>query len=148
MNGLCECGCGLPAPLRRNNNARKGWVNGQTPCRFISGHAIRVHSEVSARGCPAMRIKNTTHGMCYTSEFRSYINAKKRCTNPNFCRYDRYGGRGIKFLFTSFEQFFAELGLKPTPQHSVDRFPNCDGNYEPGNVRWATKKEQQKNKTN
>jgi hypothetical protein len=83
-----------------------------------------------------------THRMSKTPEFRAYCHAKQRCTNPNLSHWPNYGGRGIKFLFTSFEQFFAELGPRQTPTHSLDRFPNNDGNYEPGNVRWATKAEQ------
>jgi hypothetical protein len=58
--------------------------------------------------------------------------------------YRYYGGRGIKFLFTSFEQFLAELGPRPSGM-SLDRIEN-DGNYEPGNVRWATRSEQVQNR--
>jgi hypothetical protein len=53
-------------------------------------------------------------------------------------------GRGIRFLFNSFEQFLQELGAKPKPEYTLER-KNNDGNYEPGNVRWATRKEQQQN---
>jgi hypothetical protein len=55
-------------------------------------------------------------------------------------RFADYGGRGIKFLFDSFEQFFAELGPRPKGK-TLDRIEN-DGNYEPGNVQWATPTEQ------
>jgi hypothetical protein len=78
------------------------------------------------------------------SEHKAYFDARYRCENPNNNVFKYYGGRGIKFLFTSFDQFFAELGSKPTPQHSLDRIEN-DGNYEPGNVRWATKQQQSRN---
>jgi hypothetical protein len=83
--------------------------------------------------------------MSTTPEFAAYRGAKHRCTNPNDKLWMNYGGRGIQFHFLSFEQFFAELGLKPTPKHSLDRRDN-DGNYEPGNVRWATETEQQNNR--
>jgi hypothetical protein len=69
-------------------------------------------------------------------ELSSYKNAKDRCNNPNNDRYADWGGRGIKFLFTSFEQFFAELGPKP-PRYVLDRINN-NGHYQPGNVRWVT----------
>lgn len=86
-----------------------------------------------------------THGMKSAlkaaPEYTAYINAKHRCTNPKDPKWKDYGGRGIKFLFTSFEQWFAELGPRPGPLFSVDRKDNNEG-YEPGNVRWATKSEQ------
>lgn len=87
-----------------------------------------------------------THGMEGTSEYNSYLSAKARCTAKTNRKYKNYGGRGIKFLFNSFEEFYAELGDKPEPKnlYSVDRINN-DGNYEVGNVRWATAKEQGRN---
>ena len=69
---------------------------------------------------------------------------KDRCLNPNNARYAYYGGRGITVCpqwAHSFEQFLADVGEKPSPELSIDRIDN-DGNYEPGNVRWATKSEQ------
>ena len=65
--------------------------------------------------------------------------------NPN---YPNYGGRGISVCREwrdSFECFLLCVGARPTSKHSIDRFPNNDGNYEPGNVRWATKTEQDRN---
>ena len=78
-------------------------------------------------------------------ELQAYRDAKKRCTVLKCKSYPDYGGRGIKFLFTSFEQFFAELGPKPSKQYTLDRIDN-DGNYEPGNVRWATRLDQTHNR--
>jgi hypothetical protein len=78
-----------------------------------------------------------------TREFRSYHDAKKRCTNKKTAGYKNYGGRGIKFLFSSFQQFFSELGPCP-PGKTLDR-KNNDGHYELGNVRWATRHEQNSN---
>lgn len=83
----------------------------------------------------------------YRSESTAWRDAKRRCTNPNCKKWERYGGRGITMCdewMNSFEQFFAYIGPKPTSQHSLDRIDN-DGNYEPGNVRWATKQEQARN---
>jgi hypothetical protein len=71
------------------------------------------------------------------------MDAKRRCKNGK--DFANYGGRGIEFRFTGFEQFYAELGPRPSPEHSLDRIDN-DGHYEPGNVRWATQSQQQKNK--
>jgi hypothetical protein len=97
---------------------------------------------------------NTKHGHArkgkHSPEFRAWNAAQQRATNPNRTGFKDYGGRGIKFLFTSFEQWFAELGPKPEPHpiegpYSVDRI-DVNGNYEPGNVQWATAREQQRNK--
>lgn len=73
----------------------------------------------------------------HNAEYAAYQNAKYRCTNPKSDAWSHYGGRGIRFLFTSFDQFLTELGPRPTPQHSLDRKDN-DGPYAPGNVRWST----------
>lgn len=73
-----------------------------------------------------------------------------RCYNPNNDWYHRYGGRGITVCDRwlgkhGFENFLADMGEKP-PGMSIDRFPNGDGPYEPGNCRWATAKEQTANR--
>lgn len=80
----------------------------------------------------------TLHGMTHTPEHQAYRDAKNRCVNKNNTYWESYGDRGIKFLFDSFLQFFKEVGLKPVPKedYELDRIEN-EGNYEPGNVRWA-----------
>ena len=128
---LCECNCGLPAPISPVTSTRNGWVKGH-PKRFISGH----HNG-------ALRHGSTTRGQ-WTPEYKSFHNARARCTNPKREGWENYGGRGIKFLFASFEQFFAELGPRPEGT-TLDRKEN-NGNYAPGNVRWATRKEQNVNR--
>jgi hypothetical protein len=78
-------------------------------------------------------------------EHTAYLGARTRCTNPNTKHWKHYGGRGIEFRFKNFPEFIQSLGgLRPSPKHSVDRINN-DGHYEPGNVRWATPKEQAAN---
>jgi hypothetical protein len=74
----------------------------------------------------------------------AYHQAKHRCTNANSPVWNHYGGRGIEFRFTSFEQFIAELGPRPSSRHSLDRIDN-EGHYEPDNCRWATPKQQNTN---
>lgn len=80
-------------------------------------------------------------------EYRAWSHVKNRCLNTNDPNYQRYGGRGISVCerwLQSFPNFLADMGRKPTPAHSIDRIDN-DGNYEPGNCRWATKAQQSAN---
>ena len=78
-------------------------------------------------------------------EYHVYSVAKQRCTNPKSQRWPSHGGRGIRFLFSSFEEFITHIGRRPAGDYSLERIDN-DGNYEKGNVKWATRSEQQKNK--
>ena len=87
---------------------------------------------------------NTTHGQSSNPEYKIMHAAKQRCANPSAPDYERYGGRGIAFNFSDFAQFFAEVGPRPSNKHSLDRIDNAKG-YEPGNVQWATVKEQTRN---
>jgi len=81
-------------------------------------------------------------------EYAAWSGIWSRCTNPNKSDYKNYGGRGISVSdrWKSFEQFLVDVGERPSPQHSLDRYPDNDGNYEPGNVRWATRDQQARNK--
>lgn len=135
---ICECECGqtvnvLGAALRSGNTKSCGCYN-----------ADRARDRAIER--------NTTHGQTARSRrtptYRSWSAMMTRCTNPNIHDWHRYGGRGIRVFepWRSFEQFLKDVGGRPSLGHSIDRFPNVDGNYEPGNVRWATIKEQSLNK--
>lgn len=87
------------------------------------------------------------HGQSRTPEFRAWWDMRQRCLNPNVASYANYGGRGIRVCdrWNDFSAFRADMGCRPSPAHSLDRIDN-DGNYEPGNCRWATRSEQQRNK--
>lgn len=79
--------------------------------------------------------------------YRVWANMWTRCSNPNAINYHLYGGRGICVCerWRDFVLFFADVGERPSPQHSLDRINN-DGNYEPGNVRWSLRTEQGRNR--
>lgn len=106
--------------------------------------------DVKSCGCLKKISPNKTHGRSKTPEWYAYLSMKTRCYNTNNGQYHNYGGRGITVCprwLESFENFFEDMGLKPTPQHSLDR-KDVNGNYEPLNCRWATKLEQANNKRN
>ena len=83
-------------------------------------------------------------GVTRTPEYQALKGARRRCNNQNDRSYKYYGGRGIEVRFRSFDEFLAEIGPRPSPEHTLDRIDN-DGHYETGNVRWATRKEQRIN---
>ena len=96
---------------------------------------------------------NTTHGQArarlrsVTSTYRTWQQMKRRCFNPANHNYKYYGGRGVVVCDRwreSFEAFLEDMGERPSG-HTIDRI-NSDGNYEPGNCRWATPTEQRRNR--
>jgi hypothetical protein len=94
---------------------------------------------------------NTTHGAApkvgHTAEYNSWMGMKARCLNPRDPSWENYGGRGITVCerwLSGFDLFFLDMRPKPSTDHSIDRIDN-DGNYEPGNCRWATRSQQNKN---
>jgi hypothetical protein len=79
------------------------------------------------------------------------VPAKSRCLNPKVESYKDYGARGVTICEEwrkDFSAFYRCVGARPSPLHSIDRYPNNDGHYEPGNVRWATKEQQVANRRN
>ena len=94
--------------------------------------------------------KNKKHGYFGTRIYSIWSGMMSRCNNSNHDFYHRYGGRGVKLCerWHKFERFLEDVGLPPSDQHTLDRFPDNDGNYEPSNVRWATQSEQCRNRSN
>ena len=88
------------------------------------------------------------HGLWRTPAYTSWDGIIQRCTNPKHPHWELYGGRGIKVCKRwreSFLAFFADMGQRPIGT-TIDRYPNMNGNYEPGNCRWATHEQQHNNK--
>jgi hypothetical protein len=87
--------------------------------------------------------KNTSHGKSKTAEYRLWKSMIDRCTNPKNKAFKHYGGRGIQVCqrwSESFTAFLEDMGPRPNARHDIDRYPDNNGNYEPGNCRWVLHK--------
>src|SRR5262249_47725895 len=110
----------------------------------VTGSSLRRGNTKSCGRCP----RPLTLIRQYPKEYESYRNMRKRCLQKNSTKYYLYGAEGVTIATTwlnSFTAFLADIGPKPSPQHSIDRWPNPYGNYIPSNTRWATPKQQANN---
>lgn len=135
---LCRCDCGSEKEIL-GQNLRLGESNS---CGCLQRELMGERS--SARFAEHGESTATKK----TPEYVSWSAMLSRCNNPNATGYERYGGVGITVCQRwreSYQHFLADMGRRPSKQHSLDRFPNNAGNYEPDNCRWATKSEQSSN---
>lgn len=116
---LCDCGTYL---VVRTGNMKSG--------------------NTKSCGC---RVPDVACGWTKTPEYTAFRNAKNRCERVGDKNYPNYGGRGIEFRFATMNEFIAAVGPRPSPRHSIDRIDN-DGHYALGNVRWADRYQQSRNK--
>jgi hypothetical protein len=134
----CACDCGGEI-VASGSNLQQGFT-------AACGCVRRTKAATNARA------RNFKHGAAarsgQTSEYVSWSSMWARCTYPCVHSSELYLGRGVTVCerWGTFETFLADMGLKPTPKHTIDRYPNSGGNYEPGNCRWATRSEQEANK--
>ncbi len=137
----CLCTCGNTKTVRLDTIGKTIFS-----CGCLRSEMMKVRG--ARTGKLARKHGDGGQGRQRAPEYRAWAHMKNRCFNPNNKEFHYWGGRGITVCpqrKDSYEAFLADVGRKPIGKYSLDRI-NVDGNYEPGNVRWATDFEQANNK--
>lgn len=138
--------------LRKNG---KKHVKCKCQCGTVKTFSLHNVRNGNTQSCGCLRRESiakalTTHGMCNTSEYKTWTGILARCTNRNRKAYPHYGGRGITVCeewHRSFEAFLNDMGMKPFESAQIDRIDNNKGYY-PQNCRWTTPKRNSNNRRN
>ena len=133
---VCRCDCGNEYTARASH--------------LRAGRTIRCLECATQSGTSKKRVHGGSSRAGSTQLYRCWKNVKQRCLNPSSPAYSYYGGRGVTMhpdWAEDFVKFAADVGAPPSAVHTLDRKDNNRG-YEPGNTRWATRKEQSVNRRN
>ena len=130
---VCLCECGVQKVIER-----PGYQTMSCGCKTKDAARDRGILKTRENGAP-------------TPEYTALRNCIARCIDPEHPSWKHYGGRGIAVCDRwskpgGYAYFLADMGKRPSSAHSLDRYPNNDGNYEPGNCRWALQIEQVHNR--
>lgn len=126
---ICECSCGK--------------IKSVKGCSLLKGE--------SSSCCRKLFPPKYGSVVRFDPEYVNWCQMKQRCFDTKSPNYKNYGAKGITVCpqwINDYAQFLTDVGRRPTPKHSLDRWPNQKGNYEPSNCRWATSQEQNRNRNN